>query len=230
MYLFGISKLGRFFIFLKGKVLIMSVSAVREAFVQYGVESIGMSALISSLVGIETNKLDGLTNSRCGELFQLSLPELETKVSKVVAYKLFAIGEIIRRQRLLSNEVSPTINSPQDVYNLLGEEVRYLQREEFRILLMDTKNHVKRIEVISIGTLNSAVVHPREVFKSAIRESSNTIILLHNHPSGDPTPSKEDIDITRRLVDAGEIIGITVVDHVIIGDGRHISLKERGII
>lgn len=209
----------------------MSVSEVRETLVNYGVESVGMAGLIASVVGIGPEKLSKLVhNNRFSDLFQLSLRELEKQTTKAVAYKLFALGEIVRKQRLVVNDVKKRIDSPMEVYNLLGEELRYLQREEFRLLLLDAKNGVRKIETISIGTLNSSLVHPREVFKPAIKEASSAIILVHNHPSGDPTPSKEDIEITKRIISAGEIIGIGVFDHVIIGDARYISLKERGDI
>ncbi|KLU59565.1 hypothetical protein CEB3_c45550 [Peptococcaceae bacterium CEB3] len=124
----------------------------------------------------------------------------------------------------------PVVNSPQDVAHLVMEEMRYLDREHFRVVSLTTKNHVLGITPISVGSLNSSLVHPRECFKEAIRRNSNAIILLHNHPSGDPTPSKEDVEVTRRLAEGGTLLGIEVLDHVIIGDNRYISLKERGIL
>src|SRR5690606_368061 len=113
---------------------------------------------------------------------------------------------------------------------LIMEEMRYLKKEHFRIAILDTKNHIIAIEEISIGNLNSSIVHPREVFNIAIRRTANSIILIHNHPSGDPTPSREDINITNRLIEAGNIIGIKVLDHIIIGDNRYLSFRERNII
>jgi DNA repair protein RadC len=110
------------------------------------------------------------------------------------------------------------------------EEMRFLEKEHFKVILLNIKNHVISVEDISIGSLNSSIVHPREVFKPAIKRSSASIILAHNHPSGDPTPSREDIDITRRLCEAGKILGIEVIDHVIIGNGSFVSLKEKGVI
>ena len=122
------------------------------------------------------------------------------------------------------------IRSPQDVYKLLEPDMRFLKKEHFVCLLLDTKNHVIAKETISIGTLNASLVHPREVFRPAIKRSSASIICIHNHPSGIPEPSQEDINITKRLVDAGAIIGIEVLDHVIIGNQKYISLKERGLM
>lgn len=121
-----------------------------------------------------------------------------------------------------------TIRSPRDVSLLISEELRYLQKEHFVCLFLNTKNHVIGQETLSIGSLNASIVHPREVFLAAIKRSSASIICVHNHPSGDPTPSPEDIEITRRLVEAGSIIGIDVLDHVIIGDMETTSLKELG--
>ena len=123
-----------------------------------------------------------------------------------------------------------TIRSPHDVSQLMMEELRYLQKEHFVCLFLNTKNHVIGQETLSIGSLNASIVHPREVFLAAIKRSSASIICVHNHPSGDPTPSPEDIDITRRLVEAGSVIGIDVLDHVIIGDLTSVSLKELGLM
>jgi len=122
------------------------------------------------------------------------------------------------------------IKSPDDVSNLLMEEMRYLNKEMFNILLLNTKHDVIAIENISIGSLNASIVHPREVFNRAIKRSSSAIILAHNHPSGDPKPSGEDINITKRLIEAGTIIGINVLDHIIIGDGVYFSMKEQELI
>ncbi|HJV44310.1 MAG TPA: DNA repair protein RadC [Bacillota bacterium] len=123
-----------------------------------------------------------------------------------------------------------TIRSPEDVSQLMMEELRHLTQEHFVCLFLNTKNQVIGQKTIFIGSLNSSIVHPREVFKDAIRRSSASLICLHNHPSGDPSPSKEDIEVTERLVQAGKTIGIEVLDHIIIGDGRFVSLKEKGLI
>lgn len=122
------------------------------------------------------------------------------------------------------------INQPATVANLFMDEMRYLQKEHFRIILLDTKNQIIAKEEISIGTLNASIVHPRDVFKIAIKRNANSMILIHNHPSGDPTPSKEDIGITNRLIEVGDLVGIKVLDHIIIGDSNYISFKEKNII
>jgi len=112
------------------------------------------------------------------------------------------------------------------VADLLMDEMQYLKQECFKILLLDTKNKVIKVEGISLGILNASLVHPREVFVKAIKQHSAAIILAHNHPSGDPEPSPEDKNITKRLFDAGELLGIPVLDHIIIGRGTFMSFKQ----
>ena len=172
----------------------------------------------------ETGGLAGLARLTVHELTQ------HHGMGVAKACELKAALELGRRSVSADPIVRPVINSPQDVAHLVMEEMRYLDREHFRVICLSTKNHVLGISAISIGSLNSSMVHPRECFKEAIRRNSNAIILLHNHPSGDPTPSREDIEVTRRLAEGGQILGIEVLDHVIIGDNRYISLKERGIL
>jgi DNA repair protein RadC len=120
------------------------------------------------------------------------------------------------------------IRNPQDVFNLLEHELRHLKQEKFVCLFLNTKNHLIFKEVISMGSLNASVVHPREVFRAAIKRASASIVCVHNHPSTDPSPSPEDIEITKRLIAAGEVIGIDILDHIIIGGHTFYSLKEKG--
>lgn len=130
-----------------------------------------------------------------------------------------------------SNFTSDTkkISCPQDTFSILEGYMQGLDRENFVVLLLDTKNKVIGINTVSIGTLNSSLVHPREVFKPAILASAAALILAHNHPSGDPKPSREDIEVTKRLIEAGGLLGIQVLDHIIVGD-YCVSLKEQGYI
>ncbi len=172
----------------------------------------------------EAGGLAGLARMSVHDLTQLH------GLGSAKASELKAALELGRRSVSADPMTRTVVNSPQDIAHLVMEEMRFLDREHFRIVSLSTKNHVLGISSISIGSLNSSLVHPRECFKEAIRRNSNAIILLHNHPSGDPTPSREDIDVTRRLADGGKILGIEVLDHVIIGDNRYISLKERGIL
>ena len=122
------------------------------------------------------------------------------------------------------------IRSPQDAYNLVRNELEYLQVEQFRVLGLNTKSHVVCQHIISIGTLNASLVHPRETFRPLIRKACASTILAHNHPSGIPDPSYDDIVLTKTLVQSGEIIGINVLDHIIIGHGQYVSFKEKGLL
>jgi len=134
--------------------------------------------------------------------------------------------------RLLTGQAQEktSIRSAEDIFALLNPTMRYLDKEYFKAVLLDTKHKVLQIKDISIGSLSSSIVHPRELFKAAIKASSAAVILVHNHPSGDPHPSPEDLEVTKRLGEAGGILGIKVLDHIIIGDNRYVSLKEKGII
>jgi DNA repair protein RadC len=173
---------------------------------------------------VETGGVRGLAG--------LSLPELERVygIGPAKAAQVKAAFELGRRSAGADPLLRPVINCPADAAGLVMEEMRNLDREHFRIMYLSTRNNVLGISPVSVGSLNSSIVHPRECFKEAIRRNANTIILLHNHPSGDPTPSREDIDITQRLAESGKILGIEVLDHVIIGDKRFVSLKEQGML
>ncbi len=120
--------------------------------------------------------------------------------------------------------------SPGQVAELFMEELRHLKKEYFMLLLLDTKNRIISKEQVSVGSLNASIVHPREIFSIPIKKSASSIILVHNHPSGDPSPSKEDQEVSHRLVEAGSLLGIEVKDHLIIGDGRYLSFKEKGLL
>lgn len=121
-----------------------------------------------------------------------------------------------------------SIRTPEDVVNQVRARLKGRKREHLLSLLLDTRNRLLGLPTVSIGSLDSSIVHPREVFKKAISASAASVILVHNHPSGDPQPSDDDIKITRRLVEAGKIMGIEVLDHVIVGDGAYISMKNTG--
>ena len=151
-------------------------------------------------------------------------------VGEVKAIQIAAAIEMGKRNAVLSEDEKPVIRSPQDVANLLMPELRDAKKEHLKSLLLDTKNRVLKILTVSVGILDSSLVHPREVFKDAIIASAAAIIVAHNHPSGDPTPSAEDRRITQRLAEAGQILGIELLDHVILGDNRFVSLKERGVL
>lgn len=150
-------------------------------------------------------------------------------VGKKKAMQLKASVELGRRLYQSQIQELTLIKGPAEVADLMQPQMRYLDREHFKAILLNRKNHVLSIETISIGTLTSSLVHPREVFKPAIKRSAASIILVHNHPSGDPQPSAEDISITKRLCECGQLMGIEVLDHIIIGEGCWHSLKSSGL-
>lgn len=214
----------------------------REKLVKYGVKNLSNSELIAIIIrtgygnytaldlsykilNLDKNGMRNLANITIEELLEIKGIG-NCKASQIVA--AIELGKRISAYKCLDEKVQ--VNSPQVVSNLFMEEMKYFKREHFRILILDTKNKIISMEEISIGSLNSSIVHPREVFNIAIKKSANSIILLHNHPSGDPNPSKEDINVTFRLINAGEILGIKVLDHIIIGEDIYISMKEKNII
>ena len=145
------------------------------------------------------------------------------------ASQIKAAIELGRRLTLESPEERPSIHSPQDAADLLMYEMGALEQEHLRVLLLDTRNRVLHIEEVYQGSLNSSQVRVGELFKAAIRRNAAAIIVAHNHPSGDPSPSPDDIAITRAIVQAGKLLDVDVLDHVVIGRGRFVSLKERGL-
>ncbi len=151
-------------------------------------------------------------------------------VGAAKAAEMTAMFELARRLETFTEEERPRISSPEAAYRFLHPKLRELKKESFIALHLDTKNRLLREETVSVGSLNANIVHPREVFKTAIQESAAAIIVAHNHPSGDPTPSQSDIDITRKLVETGRVVGIELYDHIIVGDGRFLSLKEQNLI
>lgn len=167
-----------------------------------------------------------------GFMYDLSIEQLRSikGIGKVKAVQIKAVMELSKRiATSFTMSERLTIKSPEDVSRLLMEEMRHLKKEIFKVILLNTKNHIIRIIDVSVGSLTASIVHPREVFSEAIKAGCSAIILVHNHPSGDPEPSGEDMETTKRLVEGGSILGIRVLDHVIIGDGKCVSLKERGL-
>lgn len=149
-------------------------------------------------------------------------------IGPVKALELRAAFELGKRLSGKGKFVHKAIRLPRDVADIMIPEMKDLKQEHFVCLFLNTKNRIIGKQTIFVGSLDASIVHPREVFKEAIKRSSAAVICLHNHPSGDPTPSREDIEVTRTLHKAGELVGIQLLDHVIIGEDRYISLKEAG--
>ncbi len=212
----------------------------RERLLRFGAKVLSGTELLAILIGSGVRGRGALEVAeellgRFGNLRDVAEAEptvlaWTAGVGAVTAVRVKAAAELGRRIVLHQPDPMPAIRSPEDVARLLMEEMRSLDREHFRELLLNSKNRVLSIETISVGTLNASIVHPREGLKPAIMKSAAAIILVHNHPTGVPTPSQEDIAITKRFVKAGEIVGIQVLDHVIIGNGRFQSLKELGVL
>ena len=145
--------------------------------------------------------------------------------------KLEALWELYNRFSINKKlEKNYIISKPEDIYDLVKDDMKYFEQEHFRVLMLNTKNILINIKDIFIGASNSSVIETRKVFKEALKYNAKNITICHNHPSGDPDPSKEDINISLRIKEAGKIIGIDLLDHIIIGDNRFVSLKYKGII
>lgn len=160
-----------------------------------------------------------------GKQLEWSMVKKEKKPMSAKRVDIVSV-RLVKERCLLYND--RTVRSPEDGYNLFKQFLGELDRKYLVVMCLDVKNQPTAINVCHIGSLNSSIVHPREVMKTAILSNPASILICHNHPSGQPEPSPEDIDVTKRLVEAGKIIGIDVLDHIVIGDGRFISLKEKG--
>jgi len=211
----------------------------REKLIRHGPDVLKNSELLAVILNTGCRGLNVLELSRMiikdygnkaialeknvGRLMEaLNLPQV--KACQVVA--TFELG---RRFFLEDKGRIPTIKGPEDVFKHLSD-MKKLQKEHFRGLYLNTRNRLIHDEIISMGSLNLSLVQPREVFRPAIEYSAAALILAHNHPSGDPEPSEDDIKVTRQIADVGKLMEIDVLDHVIIGEERFVSLKERGVI
>src|SRR5687767_2306956 len=150
-------------------------------------------------------------------------------IGEAKAAQIKAAIELGRRLTLESPEERPVINSPADAAALVQYEMSALEQEHLRVLLLDTRNHVLDIVEVYKGSVNSSQVRVGEIFKVAVRRNATALIVVHNHPSGDPTPSPDDVAVTRAIVQAGKLLDVDVLDHLVIGQGRWVSLKERGL-
>ncbi|MCA1057884.1 DNA repair protein RadC [Rossellomorea aquimaris] len=212
----------------------------RERMIQSGAASLSNQELLAILLrtGTKSESVLQLSNRLLTHfdglnlLKDASLEEItKTKgIGLAKAVQIMAAVEFGRRISNLAFDDRYSIRSPEDGANYVMNDMRFLAQEHFVCLYLNTKNQVLHKQTIFIGSLNASIVHPREVFKEAFRRSAASIICIHNHPSGDPTPSKEDIEVTKRLVECGRIIGIDILDHLIIGEKKFISLKEKGYL
>lgn len=213
-----------------------TTSHPRELLLQGRPQALSDQALLSVLVG--ESGAAGLgrlvaqepVSTALWRLHADELIELEG-VGPAAAARLLACVEMSRRASGPVEETRPTISTPEDVVALCAPQLRGRDREHFWTLALNTKNRLIRVIEVSVGSLNASIVHPRELFKDAVRSSAASVVVVHNHPSGDPTPSGADIQLTRRLVKAGDVLGVEVLDHVVIGDGgAHASLRDLGLM
>ena len=189
------------------------------------IKEMSNAELVSLLVGVGA---ENLHISKLSDI--LEAPATVYGIGEKRKRKLEAVGEIVRRLNIEQTEPKYTIHGPEDAAHILFPRVKFEQKEHFMLVCLDTKNHVTDISDISVGSLTASVVHPREVFKEAVSRSAASVIIAHNHPSGDPSPSREDIAVTQRLVKAGKVMDIPVLDHIILGNERFVSLKEKGMM
>ena len=212
----------------------------REKLARAGVNALGDNELVALLLGTGTATRDALTVAQdvlrvsggVEGLAQLSLDELlsVSGVGRPRAARLLAAVELGRRAMVRERGERPLLRSSRDVGEYLMALCGGHREERFGILMLDAKYRLIRSETISIGTLDASIAHPREIFRAAAAASAFAIALYHNHPSGDPTPSQDDVDLTTRLVAAGDVMEIHVVDHIILGAGRFFSFREAGYL
>lgn len=212
----------------------------RERLFRYGAYALSNAELLAIILRTGSQKEDVL--SLCNRIISdcnglNGLLSCDTQdflrlcgIGEAKAAQLIALSEISKRFKAFKSGDEYRITSAKSAAEYVMEDMRYLKKEYLKLIMLNSKNVVISVKHISVGSLNSSIVHPREVFLEAIKNSSASIIICHNHPSGDPTPSKEDINITNRLKECGKILGIEVLDHIIIGNGIYVSLKERAFL
>ena len=211
----------------------------RERLVHLGPQALAASELLAILLRV------GVTGENAVQVGQRLLKDFggisglqrapleelcnQRGIGEAKAAQIKAAIELGRRLALESPEERPTVNSPADAAALVAYEMSALEQEHLRVILLDTRNRVQEIVEIYKGSVNSSQIHVGEIFKPAIRRNAPAIIVVHNHPSGDPTPSPDDVAVTRAIVQAGKLLDVEVLDHMVIGQGRWVSLKERGL-
>jgi len=207
----------------------------RERFLKYGAEALSDAELFAILLrtGTKSENIIEVSNRLIAEygldkLFDCSLKELEkiNGIGPAKAMQILTISEIMKRRNQSINK--PTkIKCAEDVYKYFYDKLKDEKQESFYILMLSTQNNIIQEQLISKGVLDASIIHPREIFKPAIKNSSSKIIVIHNHPSGNPNPSEEDLDITKRLIEAGSQLDIKVLDHVIVAKDGYWSWQEK---
>ncbi|MFP4112417.1 MAG: RadC family protein [Candidatus Woesearchaeota archaeon] len=209
----------------------------REKLIEMGAEVLTDSELLAIIIGSGSKENNVLKLSKeiikkfpMPKLNEITLKNLtEFKgISVAKACKVIAALEIAKRSSVKNK--NPHIRKASDVFDLVSSQASSWKQERFIVLLLNTRNKLIRMKTLSIGTLNSNVIHSRNIFFEAINENAAGVIICHNHPSGDPEPSNDDIDITKEIVKGGDFLGIPVLDHVIIGNNDYFSMKEKDII
>jgi len=200
----------------------LSTAELLAIILRTGIGGQNVLALATSLLA-RFHGLSGLARASVSELCQ------EKGLGQAKACQLKAALELGRRMLISSPDDRPQVRSPAEAANLVLLEMAFLDQEHLRVILLDTKNYVLGVTTIYVGNVNTALIRVSEVFREAIRTNAPQVIVVHNHPSGDPTPSPEDVHVTERIVSAGKLLDIDVLDHLIIGHQRYVSLKERGL-
>jgi DNA repair protein RadC len=212
----------------------------RERMIDLGASHLSNQELLAILLGSGTKKESVMElSNRLLVHFEGIMLLKDATIEELTAIRGIGVAKAVlllsaiemgKRMQKMKPVERYMIRSPEDGADFVMEEMRDLKQEHFICLFLNTKNQVLHRQTIFIGSLNASIVHPREVFKEAVKRSAASIICAHNHPSGDPTPSQEDIQVTRRLKECGKMIGIELLDHLVIGDRKFISLKEKGYL
>ena len=202
----------------------------------FGVASVSLTELLAAIAGgsrqLELAERLLVHYRTLSALFRAPTSELEqfAGIGHATAARLKAALELGKRLVRETPDARPSIRSPADAANLVMHDMALLEKEELRVILLDTKNHVLGVTTVYVGTVNSSIIRVAEVFQEAVRVVAPSIIVAHNHPSGDSSPSPEDVRVTERIVQAGKLIDIDVLDHIVVGKGgQFTSLKERGL-
>lgn len=213
----------------------------RERLLKHGIEALSAQEILALILGRGIKDESVIVTaqkllSTFGNLKNIAAASMEelTKIKGIgpaKAAQIKAAFELSKRLEDSSDkDQKTTVKSPEDAIKSVKNQLKGKKKEHFLVLSLDTRNHLINTQTISIGSLDSSIVHPREVFKEAISSTAASVIFAHNHPSGDPTPSEDDIKLTKRLVEAGEILGIEVLDHIIICDKDYISMKSKNLL